>query len=362
MRLSDLNVRALPAPAKGQKTYFDDTLAGFGCRVSQAGTRSFVVMHGRSRQLTTIGKFGIIGLSDARKRAREILAEQVLGKTRAPTHMPFGGVVEQFLFHHHGRPKTLKEYRRLIYKHFMPKLRLEPIERIKTSDLTKIVDKLLPTPSIARHAFAVIMNVMNWAVSRRYITHNPLEGVQPPKLNPSRERVLTDEELVKVWTAADPNTAYGCIIRLCLLLGQRRSATASIQPEWLKAGVLTFPAASTKGKRVHAIPITEQAETYIASSPFTCNNWSKSKVALDEKCGVTGWTVHDCRRSFASRLQRLGVRIEVTEKFLGHVSGKVSGITGIYQRHDYMEEMRTAAELWETHLASLLQKEHDSAA
>ena len=80
MKLSDMTIKTLEAPRSGQRTYFDDTLAGFGCRVSMTGGKSFVVIHGRSRQRTTIGKYGIVTLADARKRAREILAEQVLGK------------------------------------------------------------------------------------------------------------------------------------------------------------------------------------------------------------------------------------------------------------------------------------------
>jgi Arm DNA-binding domain len=75
MRLTDMTVRTVPAPEQGQKTYFCDQVPGFGLRVSKSGTRSFVVIHGRSRQRTTIGKYGVIGLADARKRAREILAE-----------------------------------------------------------------------------------------------------------------------------------------------------------------------------------------------------------------------------------------------------------------------------------------------
>jgi hypothetical protein len=138
----------LSSQIAGKNFYADDALPGFAVHISQGGTRSFVLVHGRGRQFTTVGRYGVIGLADARKRAREILARQVLGKIRAPTHMNFGEVVEEFLTHHHGRPKTVKEYRRLIYKHFMPRLRPEPIERIQTARLTKIVDKLTDTRKI----------------------------------------------------------------------------------------------------------------------------------------------------------------------------------------------------------------------
>ena len=65
-------------------------------------------------------------------------------------------------------------------------------------------------------------------------------------------------------------------------------------------------------------------------------------------------TLHDLRRTFATNLAALGVRLEVTEKLLNHVSGSLGGIVAVYQRHDYMDEMRQAMETWEARLAALL--------
>jgi hypothetical protein len=80
MRLTDLGINKLPVPPKGQKTYTDDSLRGFGCRVSRGGSRTFVLQHGADRQLVTIGRYPIISLSEARTQAKRILAEKVLGK------------------------------------------------------------------------------------------------------------------------------------------------------------------------------------------------------------------------------------------------------------------------------------------
>jgi integrase len=66
------------------------------------------------------------------------------------------------------------------------------------------------------------------------------------------------------------------------------------------------------------------------------------------------FTPHDWRRTFASGLQRLGVRLEVTEALLGHVSGSLGGIRGVYQRYDYAAEKREAITRWESHLTMLL--------
>ncbi|WP_417629027.1 Arm DNA-binding domain-containing protein [Pararhodobacter aggregans] len=73
MRLTDIGIRSLAIPAKGQKTYVDDTLPGFGVRVSQGGAKSFVVTYGARRQLKTLGRYPDKSLKDARNEARVIL-------------------------------------------------------------------------------------------------------------------------------------------------------------------------------------------------------------------------------------------------------------------------------------------------
>src|SRR4051812_44862798 len=110
MRLTDITIRSLPLPAKGQRTYFDDVLPNFGCRVSQGGTRSFVVQHGVDRQLVTIGRYhpDILPLAKARAEAKRILAERILGKDRAKS-VPFDEAKTVFLLTwcKDKRPKTV---------------------------------------------------------------------------------------------------------------------------------------------------------------------------------------------------------------------------------------------------------------
>src|SRR6516164_9556971 len=102
----------------------------------------------------------------------------------------------------------------------------------------------------------------------------------------------------------------------------------------------------------------------IAGTPFA--GWSKAKVALDKaimarrgKAAETGgkppapltpWNVLDLSRTVATGLQRLGVRLEVTEAVLNHISGSRGGIAGVYQRHDWASEKRAALGAWSTHV------------
>jgi integrase len=104
-------------------------------------------------------------------------------------------------------------------------------------------------------------------------------------------------------------------------------------------------------------------------TPFA--GWSKAKRALDEaikdartkaatKVGASAallvpWSVHDLRRTVATGLQRLGVRLEVTEAVLNHISGSRGGIAGVYQRHDWASEKRAALDAWAAHVASIVE-------
>jgi hypothetical protein len=96
MRLSDISVRALKPPVKGAEIHYDDTLTGFGVRVSQGGTKSYILTHGARRHRQTLGRVGVISLSEARQDAKRRLAEYTLGKHR-PRSMSWNFALKEYL-------------------------------------------------------------------------------------------------------------------------------------------------------------------------------------------------------------------------------------------------------------------------
>ena len=371
VRLTDITIRNLPAPEAGQVTYTDDTLPGFGVRVSPGGVKAFVLVHGRSRTRTTLGRHPLIKLHDARKKAKEMLAERTLGKQDA-SNIRFEAALIEFSETHLStkRPKTSLEIRRLLNKHFLPALRHEKLRDISTHRLSKIVDALLSKPSEASHAFDAARLLFRWAVKRRLLTVSPLDGVSTPVRPVARNRVLSPEELVKVYAAARAQpSAFSSIVLLLILTGQRCGEIARLRREMIDFETLTItlPASLTKNKREHSVPFGRLAARVLEAGATegllfparseardVFSGWSKSKVALDDRSGVLGWTLHDLRRTFATNLAALGTPIQVTEKLLNHVSGTMSGIVAVYQRHTYMDEMRAAVQAWEKRLHSLV--------
>ena len=73
-------------------------------------------------------------------------------------------------------------------------------------------------------------------------------------------------------------------------------------------------------------------------------------------CPIEHWTLHDLRRTFSTNLAKLKVPRVVTEKLLNHVSGSFQGVAGVYDRYEYLDEMRDAISLWEGKLRQLIEK------
>ena len=203
MRLSELVIRNLASPQSGQKTYYDEALPNFGCRVSQGGTKTFIVRHGTERHLLSLGRYPILSLADARQLARERLAEIVLGKHR-PKSVRWDEATKEYLdeCRKKNRPRTVVEYERHLKVHF--NFGATRLEEIAYTDILRKLNKLEDRPSERTHALTAVKIFFNWAKKppRRYILANPCEGLTPRKGSP-RTRVLSDAELQLIWRACD---------------------------------------------------------------------------------------------------------------------------------------------------------------
>jgi integrase len=372
VRLTDISLRSLKPPAKGQRMYRDDTLAGFGVRVSQGGTKTFVLVHGADRQFTTIGRYGIVKLAKARDEARRILAERTLGKVR-PRSITFAHALEVFLEEKKKsrRARTHHNLKARLNRHFPFKGQLIDVTH---EDVAKRLSKI-KTNAEHDHALSVAKTFFTWCHNRRYIDDNPTRGLSPHG-HTSRARVLTDAELKAIWLACSSDSsaeeitnlprAFAGIVQLLILLGQREGETAALHSSWIHKDTITLPGSITKNHREHTFPISSIAHkvltAYLAEGllfpargkpdqPF--NGWSKGKAALNELCGVTHWTLHDLRRTFRTNLGRLGVAPHIGERLVNHISARTD-MEQVYDLHKYLPEMREAMNRWESHLRTIL--------
>jgi integrase len=188
--------------------------------------------------------------------------------------------------------------------------------------------------------------------------------------------VLSDLEIARIWACTmEPKetsrlpASFCTILRLLILTGIRKSEAANIRTSWIneKQQTLTIPASIAKNARALSLPISPFTWSVLEpllktsddlllpgqrkNSLFTA--WSKASATLWQITDIEGATLH-IRRTVASNMGALGVRLEVIERILNHVSGSFGGVAGTYQRYNFMPEMREAMEKWEARLRTII--------
>ena len=190
-----------------------------------------------------------------------------------------------------------------------------------------------------------------------------------PDSEEGRARKLTNNELASVIRAARQiGGAYGGIVEMLALTGQRREEVAQMVGDEIdfNSRTWTLPGSRTKNGKPHIVHLSEACiklikcasglGTYVFSisgvKPF--QNFTNAKRVLDELSGVTGWRLHDLRRTCVSGMARLGVPPHVADKILNHQSGTISGVAAVYQRHHFLAERKLALERWGQYIETLV--------
>ncbi|WP_299844163.1 site-specific integrase [uncultured Roseovarius sp.] len=363
-RLTDLAIKKLALPPQGQVTHWDQTTPGFGIRCSTK-SKSYVVMYGDKRQLKTLGRYPHLALSDARKQAKLFQATHVQPH-RQPIEYDYETVVVEYLkdCHQRLRGSTLKGY-----ELYLGHINFEgPISKVTQGDVLKAIEKYTSSPSSQNYAFTTFKVFFNWAVRRQYLAANPLNALKRPNKSAVRNRFLSDEELLVLLTYTLNNRdRFNNVVSLLALTGQRKGEISGLQWQEINDDQLVLSAERTKNKREHTVPLGQQALDLLHSiaggscfvfgtvdddTPF--NGWSRAQRRIIKQTGLNHFTLHDLRRTFSTIHAKLGTPIHVTEKLLNHVSGTISGVAAVYNRHSYMEEMRAAMDAYDEYLAKLL--------
>jgi integrase len=376
--------RYQPPQGKDDHIVFDEDLSGFGLRY-RAGKSVWIYQYAfgsgkdRVNARMTLGEYPGLSAAKARDVAQDLSAKVRLGehpaadkrKNRAEARYTFGRLVTAYLefqrselrSHSHGEiTRYLDRYAKSL--HSLP---ATAVDRKKIADLLDTIGGQYGPVSCNR-ARSSLSALFAWSMRRGLHDSNPVIGTEQRK-EKSRDRVLSDSELAKIWNALD-DTDYSDIIRLLILTGQRSGEIGGLR--WCEInfdeGLICLPAERCKNGRPHQIPMSKAVvdilgararnRDYVfgSSGAGGFNGWGKCKDRLDARVGpaMPAWVQHDLRRTLATGLQRLGVRLEVTEGILNHTSGSRAGIVGIYQRHGWAAEKRAALDAWATHVLTVV--------
>jgi len=371
-----------PGPARQEIP--DRHLPGLYLIVQSSGRKSWAVRYrsgGRSRK-HTLGSYPALDLKVARtlagKALRAVAEGRDPGREKAQARVSQPDTVEAiarlFVERHclrNTRPRTAFETQRLLKRHVLPRWRSRLLRDLSRRDVLDLLDRVgdAGTPIVANRVFSAVRKLCNWALERDIIDTSPCAGVKPPSAEQPRDRVLTDEELARVWGAADQlSYPFGALVKLLILTGQRRNEVAGMRWSEINGDLWALPADRAKNAKAHDVPLSRAALDVLASlprigedfvltvagaGPFRGFAKGKSRLNALLPADMSHWCLHDLRRTAASGMARLGVNLPTIERLLNHSSGSFAGIVGIYQKYDFGSEKKQAVEVWGRHVLAL---------
>jgi integrase len=253
----------------------------------------------------------------------------------------------------------------------LPHWGTKSVHEIKKRDVIELVNEVSQRGAHAGYRLLkTLKTFFRWCVGRTVMDLSPAEGIPTQWREVSRDRVLTDQELAAVIVAARQMAwPFGGIIEFLALTGQRRQEVTQLKWLEIDAGMRTWciPGTRTKNKvhvvhlKVHIVHLSEPAWAVIRDQFGTSDyvfatsgakhfqSFGDAKRRLDELSGVSGWRVHDLRRTIVSGMARLGIPPHIADKILSHQSGTISGVAAVYQRHEFLAERKDALDRWASH-------------
>lgn len=378
VKLTPAFVLRAEAPTKGDRiVYWDEALPCFGLMVTRSGHKSFVVQYrakGKSRRMT----FNAAGLSldKARREAKAVIGDVTKGgdplterrRAAQAAENTLRSIAEEFLAREGAKHRTNDQRRANLERLIFPTLGARQVGDIRRSEITRLLDKIADErgPVMADSALSSLRRIMNWHETRSDDFNSPIKRgmARTSHSERRRQRILTDGEIRAIWRAAEGHPSpFAQLVRFLLLTATRRNEAARMSCGEVSGSEWTIPANRYKTGLEHVVPLSALAKTVLdldevrktgRNFVFTTDGkrpisgFSKLKVGFDKACGITGWTLHDLRRTARSLMSRAGVPSDHAERCLGHVMG---GIRGTYDRHEYLNEKRHAFEA----LASLIE-------
>ena len=377
-RLTDSIVRRLPTPPTGKQITPDSEVQGFGIRVTANGARSYVlryVVRGSGRERTyTIGDASVWRTTVARERARELRRDiddggDPLGAIEAEREAPtVADLIARFRVEHlpRKRASTRGDYDSILRLHVEPHFgQHTKVADVRFEDVDALHRKVSKSGATyaANRTMAVLSRMFSLAVRWRMRPDNPAKGIER-NIEYRRQRYLNGDELVRLSKALakHPHPEAADAIRLLLLTGARRGEVFGMRWQDVDLGAAKWskPAASTKQKRPHEVPLSAPARQLLSNiqkrqrragirSKFVFPGGGatghvvelkKSWAMLTKAAGIADLRLHDMRHSYASQLVSAGASLPLVGALLGHTSPS----TTARYAHLHHDPLRAATE------------------
>ncbi|GEO82014.1 tyrosine-type recombinase/integrase [Pararhodospirillum oryzae] len=409
MKLTEKNIAGLVCePGRKDRLFFDDDLPGLGVRVTAGGSKTFIVQYsaGNTKRRVPLGRWGAVALADARKAARAILGEVAGGgdpaaerrakreeeeAKAASERYTLGVLIEEWeALALAGRSESYRaEALRAIRVAFSEHLK-KPAGTLTRAATLKVLDGLAKEgkAAMAGRTLAYGRACYGWALKRGRVAGNPFQGLPIPTTTPSRERVLTDDEVGAIYAGAGTlGWPFGPLLRVLLLTAQRRSEVAGMRWSEITPDLSTWtlPGERAKNGQSHVVHLSAPVREILAQVPRTAGQdlvWSTTgttppsgfsaatvrlraagdaeRAARAEAAGedppgpMPEWRLHDFRRACVTWLAGAGYNPAVADKLLNHVATTgLSDVARVYQRGQFLPERKAALEAWGAHVLAV---------
>ena len=411
MPTQKLTARAInrKPPKTGTLELWDTIVPGLALRIGYGGKRAYCLTTriGGTQVRRTIGSTATHTLGQARDAARDVLRDAAEGIDSASKDVKrkvaqearreaeraeagaFRSVAEAWLAdtgkRGGARLRSKKAIESQLERDVYPKLGARPITEISRGDVRDLVRAIAAKrPVAANRCLAHVRRVLSWAISQDKIEANPAAGIDPPGEEKSRDRVLDDGEIARLWPACDAvGYPFGPALKIMLLTGARRSEVAGMKWSEIEDDVWHLPGTRTKNNRPHLTPLSTAAQDILDALPrmddseylFTAGgtlardaetgeritdhpitNWSRAKERIDEAAGIENWRLHDIRRTVVTGMnEKLRIEPHVVEAVVNHISGAAkAGVAGVYNKAQYFEQRTAALQAWAHHVLTLV--------
>ncbi len=389
-QFTDAAIKALLLTKSPKDRYevFDGN--GFGIRVGQR-SRTFLFLYhfkGKSRRVS-LGKYPDMSLADAGvalAAAKKLLeggidpgAKAVADRRSEREAETVAELVEEYLERYaYKNKKSADEDERILRKDVLPAIGRLKAKEVRRRDIVKILDAITDrgAPVIANRTKSVVSRMFRFAVSRDIVDANPVVEIDRNK-ETARERVLSDEEIRRVWTKLDDapmSAATQFALKFMLVTGQRKGEVVAAERDEIDGDIWEIPGSRTKSGRTHRVPLSSLArellETikvqagdspylfpspHLLGKPISPQGVDGTFLKALPCLGIESVTPHDLRRTCATGLGSLGVDRFIIGRILNHAE---RGVTGqVYDKFSYEPQKSIALEKWGQRLREIIMDE-----
>lgn len=399
---------SLQPTAGKQVDYFDASTSGLHLRVSPRGTKTWAYFYrantrnGPKQRRLSLGRYPSLSLAEARAEAMEKYraiqiegSDPALEKSKPITVITMNDMAAAYILRH-AKPnkKSWREDERNLRTNVLPYIGGLHPKDVQRHHIDSILDRIADrgATTMQNRVFALLSSLFNWGVGV-YVDIPPTFGMKKRIKEKPRERCLTEDEIVKIWSALDKSEIgksgrrlyvsdpVAIVLKLLMVTAQRSSevSQAMVSEFDLTNKIWVLPAERVKNGRSHRVPLSNLAVALVEEAislnngseflfpsqatievynkggtpinPTACNNALRKIL---ERKKLSNITPHDFRETVATGMMVLGITEQHVAAVLNHTRTSVTAKH--YARHSFENEKRDALQAWADYLTNTVSR------